>query len=124
MRCLTDCDLFSASCASCPTRLAASRLLPVNCLSVDGPATLRPATLRSSFCSDSVALRTAMVRNLRSGVSAANTSSGYVGLPELVFGWSGAGGYFDSGCGEFPATPTGIEPGKLLLYILNTSPSV
>ena len=55
---------FTSTCGGWPTWLAASKLLPVICHNVDGPASLVPATLRSNFCSVSVAFTTARVRYL------------------------------------------------------------
>ena len=65
-----------STCGGSPTRSDASRSTPVNCETVEGPPSRMPLTLRSNFCSDSVAFTTASVRNLRSGLSAANMSSG------------------------------------------------
>src|ERR1035441_2534688 len=75
-----------STCGGGPARLAASRLFPVKCQSVDGPASRVPVTLRSNFCLESVAFTTERIRNFLSGDSAANISSGYVGLPELDCG--------------------------------------
>lgn len=55
---------FGSTCATCPTRLAASRLFAVICQSVDGFATFMPKTLTSNFCSDSVAFTTATAKEL------------------------------------------------------------
>src|SRR5579884_418887 len=121
--------VFTAFCSTCtwggwPTRLAASRPAPVICHSVDGPPVRAPLTFRSNLCGVSVAFTTANSRNLRSGDSAANMSSGYVGLPEFSLGWSPPGGYFGAGCGELPVSATGIEPTKCSPYNLNRSPVV
>src|ERR1035438_49323 len=67
-------DSLIASCGACPTRFTASGLFAVTRHSVDGPAICAPITLRSTFCSDSVAFTTETIRYLRSGLSAAYRS--------------------------------------------------
>ena len=62
------------------------------------------------LCSESDGLSTAMERVLRSSLSAALTSSGYVSLPGLTAGWSPPGGNEGLGCGESPLTSTGMVP--------------
>ena len=79
---------FTSTWGACPTWLAASRPLPVMRHNVAPPARRAPLMLRSNFCSESVAFTTASVRYLRSALSAATMSRGYVGLPALVRGRS------------------------------------
>ena len=69
-----------------PMSFFASRLGPVNCHDVVTPARVTPWKSRFKDWADSVGLTTATVRNLRSLVKAAETSSGNVGLPALTRG--------------------------------------
>ena len=69
-----------------------------------------PFTPRSSVRADSVGFTTATVRNFPSAVNAALTSTGYVGLPALTFGWSAPTGYKGAGTGELPSTGTATVP--------------
>ena len=69
---------------------------------------IRPFPEHDAFCvqaevwADSVGFTTATVRNFPSAVNAALTSTGYVGLPALTFGWSAPTGYKGAGTGESP----------------------
>jgi len=65
-----------STCGGWPTRSVASRVLPVNCQSVEGPARRIPLTLRPRFCAESVAFTTETMRNFLSAESAAKMSSG------------------------------------------------
>ena len=77
-----------------PTRFVASTDAPVSCQTLPGPFGRTPETLRLNSCGDSVAFTTESSRDLRSGLSAATMSSGYVGLPEVTVRLIADGGIF------------------------------
>src|SRR5512139_2861145 len=54
----------------------------VSCDTFAGPVACSPARFSTHSCAVSVGLTTEMESDFRSALSAANTSSGYVGLPD------------------------------------------
>ncbi|MBW8733370.1 MAG: Ku protein, partial [Asticcacaulis sp.] len=76
------------TCGAAPTRFCASRFGPTSRQDRPLLADLKPWISSLRLCGCSVALTTATISALRSFVSAADTSSGQVGLPVLTLGWS------------------------------------
>ncbi len=82
------------------------------CQTLPAPAACTPLSFRSQSCAVSVGLITEIAIVFLSALTAANTSGGYVGLPEGVADVSIPATPLIGFCGEFPFTATGSAPAK------------
>src|SRR5690606_25154810 len=106
----SNADSLAPTRSRSPSGFFASGPGPVNFQHRPAALGRKPCSASEKLCGSSVALTTATARVLPSAVSAADTSSGYVGPPVLTLGWSPPIGYFGAGVGELPLTTTGTVP--------------
>src|SRR5512138_1020536 len=106
----SNADFVAPTRSGSPSGFFASGSGPANFQQRPSALDLNPSSESEKLCGASVALTTATARVLPSGVSAADTSSGYVSPPVLTLGWSPPTGYFGGGVGELPVTATGTVP--------------